>query len=78
MTSMNNVQFLHPHRTPPLFCQSVRIGLNWGRPHHPWTSKLRLPINPTTPIPFGILAAYRLYLVDVSIIYHARATHNSL
>ena len=26
---------------------------------------------------FGILAAYRLYLVDVSIIYHACAAHNS-
>ena len=37
-----------------------------------------LPPSPPTPIPFGILAAYRLYLVDVSITYHVRATHNSL
>ena len=78
MTSMKNIQFLHHHRTPILFCQSVRIGQNRGRPHHLLTSKLRLSITPTTTIPFGVLAAYRLYLVDVPIMYYARATHNSL
>ena len=59
----------------------------WARPPplppRPWL-KIRLtttpPPTPTpfTPIPFGILAAYRLYLADVSIRYHARATQNSL
>ena len=33
---------------------------------------------PPIPIPVGILTTYRLYLVDVSITCHARATHKSL
>ena len=53
--------------------------VQFWHPPHPWTSKLRLPTTSLpTPISFVILAAYRLYLVDVSITYHARATHNSL
>ena len=72
MTSMKNVQFLH---SLPLFL-SVRMGPIWGSPR-PWTLKLREPTSLPIPIPFGILAAYRLYLVDVSIIYHACAAYNS-
>ena len=79
MTSMKNVQFLHTHPLPPFYvCPN---GSKLGKSPRPWTLKLRLPTTPTTPytpLPFGICAAYQLYLVDVSITYHARATHNSL
>ena len=87
MTSMKNVQFLHP--PPPFFCLSEWVQI--GQDPRLWMSKLRPPTLPPAyilhththththiPIPFGIYAAYRLYLVDVSITYHARATHNSL
>ena len=76
MTSMKNVQFLHP--LSPLFL-SVRMDPNWDPHSRPWTSKLRLPNTPLpSPIPFGILAPYRLYLVDVSMTYHACASHKTL
>ena len=87
MTSMKNVQFLHPR--PSLFLLLVRIGKNWARPPAPgrrnFGYQLPTPAPPPpsppththTPISFGIYAAYRLYL-NVSITYHARATHNSL
>ena len=59
----------------PLFL-SVLMAPNWTRCPRPWTSKLRLPTTPSPlPIPFGILAAYRLYLVDVSITQHALVAH---
>ena len=79
MTSMKNVQCLQP---PFPFSLSFQMGPNWAStppppPPHPWTSKLRLPTTPTT-IPFGILAAYWLHLVDVSITYYVCAIHNSL
>ena len=62
MTSMKCPIFAPP---PPL----VRIGQD-PPPLHPWTPKLRLPTPPTRPpIPFGILAAYLLYL---SIIFSGR------
>ena len=71
------------HEKCPIFASpshlflSVRMGLNWARPHHPWMLKLRLPTTPPpTPTPFGILAAYLLYLADVFITYNAHATHN--
>ena len=73
MTSMKNVQCLQP--SFPFFCLSKWVQI--GQAPHPWTSKLRLPTTPN-PIPFGILAAYWLYLVDVSITYYVCATHNSL
>ena len=87
MTSMKNVQFLHP--SPPFFCLSEWVQI--GQDPRLWMSKLRPPTLPPAyilhththththiPIPFGIYAAYRLFLVDVSITYHDRATHNSL
>ena len=61
------------------FCLSewVRIG------QHPATPGRRnicyqpsIPHPFLNPITFGIFAAYWSYLVDVSIRYHARATHN--
>ena len=39
-----------PHPSP--FFLSGQMGLNRGRPHCPWTSKLRLPTT-STPILFG-------------------------
>ena len=85
MTSMKSVEFLHP--PSPLFL-SVQMGRNWVRPPRPLTLKLRLATtsppppphpHPTpTSSPFGILTAYQLCLVDISITYYARATHNSL
>ena len=78
MTSMKNVQFLHPR--PPIFCLSEWVRIRQDTPTH---THLDVETQATTPpppypIPFGILAAYRLYLVDVSITYHAHATHYSL
>ena len=58
----------------PLFL-SVRMSLNYPAPS-PLDIKTQATNHPRTPILFGILAAYRLYLVEVSIRF--RATHNSL
>ena len=94
MISMKNVQFLHTPPSPLFLFVRMdpnwarpppppAPGQDLTPSPRPWL-KLRLPTtppptpNPFTPIPFGILAAYRLYLVDVSIRYHARATQNSL
>ena len=83
VTSIENIQFLQAQSYPPspssLFL-SVRMGPNWARrPHAHGRRNLgyQPPATPL-PIPFSILAAYRLYLVDVSMTYHIRATHNSL
>ena len=75
MTFMKNIQFLHP-TPPPFFCLSKWVWIgedptapgrrNLGYLPHPPPSSLVIP------------AVYWLYLVDVSITYHARATHNSL
>ena len=67
-------------RTPPPPFLTVRMGPNWHDPPSTGRRSLgyRLPHSAPTPIPFGILAANRLNLVDVSLIYYARATHNSL
>ena len=57
MTSMKNVQFLHP--PPSLIFLSVRMDPNWARLSLPLDVKLRLPTTPPPqppPIPFGILA----------------------
>ena len=52
MTSMKNVQFLHPF---PLFL-FVRMGPNWSRPS-PAPGRQNLGYQPPHPtIPFGILA----------------------
>ena len=79
MTSMKNVQFLHPFPAPIFsLSQCVRIGKDTLAPERQ-NLGYQQPSRPrSTPIRFGIFAAYRLYLVDVSITYHARATHNSL
>ena len=63
----------------PFFCLS-----NWSEFGNttPAPGRQNLSYQPPHPhptsIPFGISAAYRLYLVDVSITYHVIATHNSL
>ena len=49
---------------------------NWARAPHP-PGRQNLAYQPS-PIPFGILVVYQLYLVDISITYHTCATHNSL
>ena len=61
------------------------MGPNWVRPFPPppiTPGSQNLGYQPslttTSPIPFGIHAAYQLYVVHVSTTYHARATHNSL
>ena len=54
MTSMKNVQFLHP-----FLHFFVWMGPNWVRPPppHPWSSQLRLPTTPqpTHPLPPSLL-----------------------
>ena len=81
---LGTIYLWHPWKTFN-FCTtslllSVELVRIWQYHPCPWTSKLRLLTTPTHPtsIPFGILAAYRLYLVDVSITYNVIATHNSL
>ena len=45
------------HEKRPIFASpshlflSVRMGLNWARPPHPWMLKLRLPTTPPHPHP---------------------------
>ena len=68
-------------RIPPprFFCLSewVRIGQDPPSPRRRNLGYHPPPPHPS-PVPLGILAAYRLYLVDVPITYHACETHNSL
>ena len=78
---MKNVQFLHPPSStaPPFSICLNGSELGKSTPTSvPGRQNLGYQPPPLpTPIPFGILAAYRLYVVDFSITYHARATHNS-
>ena len=70
------------HEKCPIFASpshlflSVRMGLNWARPPPPLDVETQATNHPPTPTPFGILAAYLLYLADVFITYNAHATHN--
>ena len=66
MTSMKNVQVLHPLPPPPIF--SVRMGPNWARLPRPWTSQLRLP----TPFPQSHLLWYSC---SILIIFSRRFHH---
>ena len=65
---------------PPFFCLSnwSEFGNTSPAPGRQNLSYQPLPPLHPTPIPFGILAAYQLYLVEVSITYHVNATHNPL
>ena len=60
-------------KTPASGCRNLGHQLSL-----PPTSYTHTHTHTHIPIPFGIYAADRLYLVDVSITYHDRATHNSL
>ena len=77
MTSMKTVQFLH-HLLPFFICLNGSELRKTSPPSAPGRRNVGTSYPLPTSIPFGILAAYRLYLVDVSITYHARATHNFL
>ena len=71
MTSMKNVQFLHPPIPSSLFL-SVRMGPNWVKtPPTPGRQNLGYqpppPTIPPVPISFGVLTAYQLYLVDMQV-----------
>ena len=75
MTSMKNVRFLHLPSLPFFYLSE------WVRTEQKRPSPGRRNLGcqpPPTLIPLGILATYRLYLINVSTTCKARATHNSL
>ena len=51
-------------------------GSELGKTPPPLDVETQATNHPPTPTPFGILAAYLLYLADVFITYNAHATHN--
>ena len=73
MTSMKNAQFLQPPSPVPVCLNGSELSKTPSPERRNSGYK-----PPPIPIPVGILTAYRLYLVDVSITCHARATHKSL